>query len=835
MFSSSARDLRIGFRLLWRDKAFAALAVGVLALGICAVATQFSVVDAVLIRGFSFPTAGRLESVRLIDPARTTPYQVRSQVFALDYLDLAREQRSLDELAAYLDGSTVNMTIDGHAKRFTGAYVTESFLRALGVQPVLGRDFVAADDVPGAPKVAILSHLVWQRDFGGDPSVVGKAVRINGKPASIVGVMAKGFAFPGNEELWVPLFNEFPPLPRNDPNGNTVSVIGLLKPGVSLAQVNAEFAGFARQLAASYPETNKQYVAALVEPLIKSFTPRQLRGLLYTMLGFCVGVLLLACTNVMNMQFARATLRARDLAIRASLGATRGRLMRQMLTESSIVAALGALLGVGGAYWANALLMRAFHGTSNPIPAYIVFRVDALVLGFVVVAASVAALVSGLLPAWMASRARPAEVLRDSGRGNTGRRLVLVNRGLVIFQIVVTCVLLIGSMLQLQSIRRQQQVDYGYDTTGVLSARLGLMEGSYPDPASRQLFFERALRALRADPQYADVALTTRFQMIFSGSGPIEIEGRVYKDPRDRPNANVEAVSDGYFRTLGVKLVEGRDLSREDRDQKLPVAVVNADFAAKYFGREDPIGRRFRTAAPSGESFGPWRTIVGVVSQMRMTGPFNNQDVDESGFYVPFDATPFGPVTPAPTPPQFATVVVRPAGGRAESLAAPLRRDLAAIDPDLPLYFVATPAENAASVLSQNRVVAIMFSLFGMVAVILSAVGLYGVMSFSVSRRSQEFGTRMALGADRRRILEMVLRQGLVQLAIGLALGVGLTLLIATVGGEGIRRALFQVDPRDPLTYLGVSTLIAVVAFVATLVPARRATRVDPMLALRSE
>ncbi|HKB94885.1 MAG TPA: FtsX-like permease family protein, partial [Gaiellaceae bacterium] len=342
-------------------------------------------------------------------------------------------------------------------------------------------------------------------------------------------------------------------------------------------------------------------------------------------------------------------------------------------------------------------------------------------------------------------------------------------------------------------------------------------------------------RELRADPQYADVALTTRFQMLFAGNGPIEIEGRVYKDPKDRPNANVEGVSDGYFRTLGARLVEGRDFTPEDGDQKLAVAIVDAKFAEKYFGRDNPIGRRFRTASPSGEVFGPWRTIVGVVSQLRMTGPFPNQDVDDSGFYVPFTANPFGPAAPGPSPPQFATVVVRPAGQRAETLATPLRRDLAKIDPDLPLYFVATPAVNADSVLGQNRVVAIMFSLFGLVAVILSAVGLYGIMSFAVSRRTQEFGTRMALGADAGRILKMVLRQGLVQLALGLALGLALTLAIATAGGEGVRRALFQVDPRDPLVYLSVSLLISAVAFVATLVPARRATRVDPILALRAE
>jgi len=838
MIDSSARDLRIGLRLLRRDKGFAALAVGVLALGICAVATQFSVIDAVLLRGFSFPNADRLTSIQIIDPARTTAFGVNSQIFSLDYVELREQQKSFERMAAYLNGSTVNMTIDGTPQRLTGAYVTEDFLRILGERPVLGRDFEAADNEPGAPKVAIVSHQVWQRDFGGRADAIGKAVRINGKPATIVGVMARGFAFPQNEEIWTPLFNEFPPLPRNDANaaGNGVAVLGLIKPGVTFEQANAEFAGLAERLAAAYPDTNKQYASALVEPLIRTFTPRQLRGMLYTMFAFCVGVLLLACVNVMNMQFGRATLRARELAIRTSLGATRGRLVRQMLTESGIVATIGAVLGVGGAFWTTHLLMESLHGLANPIPSYIVFRVDGPVLVFVVAATALAALVSGLVPALMASRSNPAAVLKDMGRGNTGRWMAWTNRGLVVFQIVVTCVLLIGSLLQVQSIRRQERVDYGYDTSSVLSARMGLMQGDFPDPKSRLRFYDAVLRDLRANGEYSRVALTTRFQMLFSGNGPVEIEGHEYKQASDRPTANVEGVSDGYFDVLAVRLLEGRDFTPDDNDARAPVAIVNASFAEKHFPGESPIGRRFRTVVPNSEIFGAWRTIVGVVADVRMTGPFNNQNVDETGFYVPFTATAFGPPTPEPAPPQFATVLVRPNGGRAAAvLANSLRRDMAQLDSNLPLYFVATPAANADSVLGQNRVVAAMFTIFGLAAVILSAVGLYGVMSFAVSQRTQEFGTRMALGADRAAILKMVLRQGFVQLAVGLALGLGLALAIAFAGGDGIRRTLFQVDPRDPLVYLAVASLVTLVSFVATLVPARRATSVDPLLALRAE
>jgi ABC-type antimicrobial peptide transport system permease subunit len=324
--------------------------------------------------------------------------------------------------------------------------------------------------------------------------------------------------------------------------------------------------------------------------------------------------------------------------------------------------------------------------------------------------------------------------------------------------------------------------------------------------------------------------------MVFSGNGPIEIEGRQYQDPKDRPNANFEQVSDGYFATLGARIREGRDFAPDDSDQKLPVAIVNAAFARKYFGAESPLGRRFRTADNAGETFGPWRTIVGVVSDLRMTGPFDNPNVDETGFYVPFSSTVFGPPASAPAAPQFATLLVRPRPGRAADTLAPvLAADVTKIDPNLPLYFVATPAANIDAFLGQNRVIATMFSIFGAVAVVLSAVGLYGVMSFAVNQRTVEFGTRMVLGADRRKILKMVLKQGFVQLALGLGVGLALALAIAGLGGDGLRTALFQVDPRDPLVYASVSLLLALVAFAATLVPARRATRVDPALALRAE
>jgi putative ABC transport system permease protein len=831
------QDLRIGLRVLIKEKSFCAVAGTVLALGICGVTTMFSVINGVMLRGFSFPNGERLTSIRFIDPTQTNLFGVASQTFAADYQEIVANQKAFERVAAYLSGSTVNVTYSGTPQRYTGAYITEDFMRILGVAPVLGRDFTAADNTPGAEKVALISHTVWQRDLGGNPNVVGTAVRINGRPATIIGVMPPGFAFPVNEQLWVPLFNEFPVRPRHERHapGHAPTILGLIRRDVSIAQANLEISAFAQRLAAEFPDTNKPYHTGLVEPLIRTFTSRQLQGLLLSMLAVCVAVLLLACTNVMNMQFARATLRAKELAIRSSLGATRGRLIRQMLTESLLLAAIGAVAGVALAYWATDLLLATARNLPNPIPAYISFDIDAQVLGFVVAITSLAAVLSGILPAWMASRANPVEVLKEAGRGNTSRTVSLVTRGLVVVQILLTCIILIASLLQVQSITRQQRIDYGYDTTAVLSGRMGLMEGDYPDSEARRLFYDRLLRSLRASPEIDAAALTNRLRMTFSGNSPVEIEGREYHEIRDRTNVYFESVSDGYFQTLRIPVREGRDFDEDDSDAKQPVAIVSAGFARKFFPQESAIGRRFRTVGNNGTQFGPWRTIIGVVTDVRMAGPFNNPNVEDMGFYLPYYATVFGPTAPRPVAPQFSTVVVRPRGTSPHAFANTLRREVARVDPNLPLYFVATPKENQDSFLGQNRIVAVMFTLFGAVAMLLASVGLYGVMSFAVNQRTQEFGIRMALGADNRRIVRMVMGQGAIQLALGLALGLGAALAIAYAGDQGIRTQLFSISPRDPLTYVSVAMLLAAVALLATLIPALRATRVDPMIALRAE
>jgi putative ABC transport system permease protein len=832
----TARDIRIGLRVLVKEKGFCALAIFVLAIGISAVTTQFAMVNGIMLRGFSFPTADRLADVSFVDPASRTANGVNRQMFTMDFEEYLPSQKSFELMTAYLNGSTVNMTVDGEARRYTGAYTTETFLRVLGMKPAMGRDFTPADNRPGAEKVALIGYGIWQRDFGGAKDIVGRSIRLNGKPATIIGVMPQGFEFPANEQVWIPLYSEYPIRPRNDPQANNPSVTGLLKPGVSMEQAQVEFTAFARRFAVAYPDTNKAFNTAEVRSLIDQFTGPQLRGMMWTMLAFCVGVLLIACVNVMNMQFARATLRARELAVRSSLGATRSRLIRQMLTESSLLASAGAILGIGLAYFSTDWLSSTIRNLENPPPSWMTFSLDVPVLLFTVASTVAAAIISGILPAWMASRARVVDVLREGGRGNTSRGISLVSRGLVVAQIIVTCVLLIGSLLQLRSILNQQAIDYGYDTAGLMSARMGLMEGDYPTPEARKIFCDRLQRELANSGQFEAVALTSRMRMVFSGSGPVEIDGKVYKVRRDRTNANFEQVTGSFFQVTGQKLLEGRNFVDDDTDVKQPVAIVNADFAKKHFGTRSAVGRRFRTGDGESGPYGPWRTIVGVVSTIRMQGPFNNPNVDGSGFYTPFYATAFGAAPPAITANQFSTVVVKPRQGQqAESILKTLRREMGKVDPNLPLYFTGTPKFHIDSAGAAFRIIASMFTMFGGIAILLAAVGIYGVMSFAVNQRRQEFGVRMALGADNGRILGMVLRRGSVEVIAGLSTGMILSLLIAFLGRAGIDTMLIGVSALDPATYVTVAVLVTAVSLFAVLVPARRATRVDPMLALRAE
>jgi len=833
MFESFLQDVRIGLRVLFKEKSFCFLAVLVLALGIGGATTQFTVVNATVLRGFSFPHPEQLMSVGLIDPQASAPnnnFGLGNIPTAQDYEDLRAAQQSFAQMAGYLSGSTINVTYKNNPQRYTGAYITEDLFKIIGVSPIMGRDFTADDNKPGAEKVAILSHEIWKRDFNSDPNIVGQSVRINGKAATIIGVMPANFKFPFSEQLWVSLYNEFPPVPRGQlvigANNAAPAVMGRLKPGVSIDQVNAEFVGLARRLAQDNPKTNSTLTSASVQPLLKAMTGPQLRQQVWGMLAAVILVLLIACVNVMNMQFGRAALRAKEMAIRGALGATRWRIVRQMLTESFLVATFGAVAGVMLAYWAIDMLIRATNSLPFPPPYWIEYKIDGPVLFFTVAITLVATIVSGLVPALVSSKGSAAEIMKEGGRGNSSRLVNIITRVLVVGQIALTAALLIAATLQIKSIRNQITLNYGYDESAIYTARMALMEGAYPTQDARRGFFLRAVRALRANPQFEFAAMSDRFRMTFAGQGQYEVDGQNYTTDRDRPRGNFESVSDNYFATLGLKILEGRDFTIDDSDAKQPVAIVNTSFARKYYGNESPIGRRIRIYNPGQPQ--SWRTIVGVVPDTLMQGPFDQQ-TETAGFYMPLLGAE--PAT------QFCTIIVRARPGqRADTLGSALSRAVAELDSNLPTYFAGTPAQFHNEILGGNRIVATLFSIFGAVAFVLSAVGLYGVMSFSVTQRTQEFGIRMALGADAARIFRMVMTQGAWQLGIGLILGAGgAALLLGVLAAAALQNILFKVNTLDPIIYFAVAGMLALVAAASCFVPARRATQVDPMVALRYE
>jgi predicted permease len=595
---------------------------------------------------------------------------------------------------------------------------------------------------------------------------------------------------------------------------------------VTFDQATAEMIAIARHLAEDNPKTNKDFTSASVQPLLKAFTGVQLRQIVWAMLGAVIVVLMIACVNVMNMQFGRTALRSKELAIRGALGATRSRLVRQMLTESLVVAVLGAIAGSLLAYWGVDFFARVIKAAPFPPPYWWDFSIDRPVLIFTIVITLLATIVSGLLPALLSSRGSAAEMLKEGGRGNTSRLVNIITRVLVVGQIALTAALLVVATLQIKSIRNQTKLDYGYDENAVYTARIALMEGVYPTEDSRREFFTRAVRTLRSNPQFESAAMTDRFRMTFAAGNQYEVDGQNYLTDRDRPRGNCESVSDNYFSTLGLKILEGRDFTIDDSDLKQPVAIVNASFAAKYWGNSSPLGHRVRIFNPGKEQ--PWRTIVGVVPDTLMQGPFDQQ-TENIGFYMPLLGA--SPAT------QFCTVLVRPrTGQRANTLGPTLSKAVVELDSNLPTYFAGTPAQFHNEILSGNRVIATLFGIFGLVAFILSGVGLYGVMSFSVNQRTQEFGIRMALGADAVRILRMVMTQGAWQLAIGLVLGAGgVALLLGVVAAAALKNILFKVNPLDPTTYFAVAAVLTLVAAASCFLPARRATRVDPMIALRYE
>jgi putative ABC transport system permease protein len=801
---SLLKDLRYGARKLVHNPGFATVTVVTLALGIGLTTTMFSIVYGALMRGLPFEQSERVVSLRHANPVRDFD---ELPVSAHDLVDYRAQARSFEALAAFSNG-TVNVSGSEKPERFDGAYVTANAFDVLRARPLLGRTFRPGEDAVGAPAVVILGYDLWQSRYHGDRGLIGKTIRVNGEQAEVIGVMPPRFAFPVSEKLWVPLRR---PLEARRADSDQLFVFGRLKPGVTVDRATVEASAIARRLAAAYPESNKD-VTAYVEPFTKSFIGDEPTQLLMTMLFAVFLVLLIACANVANLLLSQAAMRSKEVGIRTAMGASRRRIILQFLTEPLALAGIGAVLGVGLAAVGVKLFNAAIASTEPPF--WIDIKIDGPILLFVVAVTLFATFVSGVLPAVRASGANVNEVLKDESRGSSSFRGGMLSRVLVVFEIALSMGLLVAAGMTIKSVTRLRTMDFGFPTRTIFTARVGLPETVYRDSAAQIRFYDELYRRLGDLQGVESYTLTGMLPGLGSPQQSFAVQGKAYAEDKDYPLTHFITTYPGYFRTFEVAL-QGRDFGSGDTQTSEPVVIVSRTMATQFFPGQDPIGRRIRLG--DSRSTEPWRTIVGVVPDMWNDGLENE---DPQSVYVPF----------AQAPQRFVSVTIRPRGPTGQ-MTAPVRDLVASMDPDLPIYFVKTLQERIDEESWFYRVFGGLFMIMGGVALVLAAVGLYGVMAFNVSRRTREMGVRMALGAQPGDVVRLVLRQGMIQLAIGLVLGLGLAYLLGTM----LKIILFQVSPLDPLVYGATIAVLVLSAVAASLVPARRATRVDPMVALRYE
>ena len=800
------RDIRYGVRTLVKSPGLTIVATLALTLGIGLTATMFSMVYGAILKGLPYPNGDRVVEIYRNNPSVSIRHM---QVPMAEYADYKARQRSLGAIAAYYSG-TVNVSGTVQAERYSGAWVSASTFDVAHVEPLLGRVFRAGEDTPNGPRVAIISYAMWMTRFGGDSSVLGTVLRANGQPYTIVGVMPAGYVFPDNARIWLPLQLDPLALPRD--GGQWLTVVGMLKPDIALAQANRDFSGIAQQLQKEHPDTDKG-VGAVVQGFVDAELGPEPRQLLFTMLGAVFFVLLIACANVANLLLDRAAHKTKEVGIRTALGATRMAVVRQFLTEAMVLAAGGAVLGTAMAYGSIALFNRVMTA-STEVPFYIDVRLNGPVLLFVIGMAVLATVFSGLIPAIQSSRADINEVLKDETRGSSSLHIGRMSRGLVVFEIALSCGLLVAAGLTTKSVTGLRDMDPGFRTANIFTARVGF-PGAYTDTAMQRQFFEQLRERLDAIPGVRSAAITSSLPAVGSNGGTFEVEGKTYTTDRDVPRADWSAVSPDFFATFDIPITQGRAFTASDRVDALPVAVVNRAFADLYFRGENPVGRRIRQGGRDSKL--PWMTIVGVVPT---TFSGDQEQPRAPAYYVPL----------AQHHSNFVSMAVRTAGPPM-AITAQVRATVASLNPDLPIYWPYSMDVALARPLWFIRVFGTMFMIFGVIALFLAAIGLYAVMSFSVSRRTREVGIRMALGAQGRDVVRMIFRQGVFQVVVGLLLGLGFAATVA----QFMSVILFQVQPRDPVVFGGVAGLLALTGLMACLLPARRATRVDPLVALRSE
>ena len=805
------KDVRFGLKTLLRHPSTTLVALLTLALGIGANTAIFSVVNGVLLSPLPYPEPDQLVMIWESNPAAGFP---RFAVSEPNFEDFRRQGRVLQGLVA-ISEARFNLTGGDRPEVIPGARVSADFFRVVGVEPVLGRSFRAEEDRRGNPQVAVLSHELWQRRFGEDRSILNKPLILNGLPVTVIGIMPPGFDFFRQQEIWVPIGIEANPLTRGIHN---VATLGRLKPGVTLEKAESEMRTIASRLAQQYPETNEGWSVDLIslkDSLIENIRPALL------MLLMAVGmVLLIACANVANLLLSRVAVREREIAVRAALGAGRGRLVRQMLTENVVLFLTGGALGLLLAVWTTRTLIAI-----NPegIPRAGEIGVDWKVLLFTFGVSLLTGLLFGLVPALSSTGGRRLhEVLKEGGRSAAGgTRGRLVRNLLILGEVAVALVLLVGAGLLLKSFSLLRSADPGFRADKVLTANLSLPEHKYPDPGQQVVFFHGLLEQVEAIPGVQSAA--TVFPLPLGGQGSsmaFTIEGRPVARAADAPTADIWAVSPNYFEVMQIPLLKGRAFVRQDHRRSIPRVIINKTMADRFWPGEDPLGKRI-TFDPPGTPEPLWRTVTAVVPDVR--GSALTQEAG-SQIYWPQYQQPFAECSLVVRTERNPTALVRP-----------LRDTILIADRDLPISQVRPMEALVREALSQSRFQALLLGIFAGLALLLAAIGVYGVISYSVTQRTHEIGIRMALGARPPQVRAMIVRQGMTLVLAGALVGIALAWFLAFYLSERINAMAYGVSATDPLTFLLVPLVLLAVALIANYLPARRATRVDPLVALRYE
>jgi putative ABC transport system permease protein len=799
MVADVLRDARYGVRQLTKSPGFAVVAILTLALGIGATSAMFSVINGVLLRPLPFP-----EPDALVQVNELVPHYGRFSVAPATFLDWRAQNTSFEHIVA-LQGGTASFIGTNGAERLTSALVSWDFFDLARVQPMLGRTFKQEEDTPGKNDVIVLSHGMWQQRFGSDRSIVGRTTTLNGTPATIVGVMPPAFQFPRGAEYWAPIALNQAKAPRG---AHFIGVIARLKPGVSVGQAGTEMKMISERLAQQYPKESAEESAEVV-PLLEQIVGESRQSLLALLAAVGV-VILIACANVANLLLVRASVREKEIAIRTALGAGKARLVRQMLAESLVLAFGAGALGVLLAY----LVLRPIQTLSaGSIPRVQDISIDGTVLLFAVTVTVATGIIFGLAPAWQASRFGIAGIMKEGGRSSSTGGGRWMRNALLVVEVALSIVLLVGAVLLLRSFARVTQVDPGFRADNVLAFRVALPTVSYRDAHHRIAFFDRLIARLEQLPDVRSAGMVQTLPMRGDYFLSVTVQGRPEPRPGDTPSATYRSVSPHYFSALGIPLKRGRLFSEQDTETSPLVAVIDEAFAARHFPNEDPIGR----GLDIGNGSDGFHHIVGVVGNVHHGG------LDSSAaptMYAPYRQDVFGQMW-----------IVARTDADPTRLVAAARQAVREIDPTLPAFSMTPLRDVVTDSVAQRRFSMLLIAAFALTALFLAGVGIYGVVGYSVSQRTQEIGVRIAIGAERRDVLALVVGGGMKLAVVGVAIGLAGALALAQL----ITTMLFNVTPFDPASYAVTAGVLLTIAAIACYVPARRAMNVDPLVAIRQE